>query len=112
LEIHLLASNGAQAFFAVLHQLSSQSGTAGLGNGVEGQNAADFAKWLRHRETRNASGELAAFRKFCDQSDGVAARDEPGQVHLRVGNPWRKTLLVNAPQAIEVGSAVVADQEA
>ena len=49
--------------------------------------------------------------KFGHQRDGFAARDESRQVHLRVGDARGKAQLVDLPQAIEIGGAVVADDE-
>ncbi len=49
--------------------------------------------------------------KLAHQGYGIAPRDEAAEFHLRVGNAGRKAELIDLPQAIEIGGAVVADAE-
>ena len=49
--------------------------------------------------------------KLANQRDGITPSDEAAEFHLRVRDARRKAELVDLPQAIEVGGAVVADGE-
>src|SRR5271166_3523570 len=49
--------------------------------------------------------------RFCHQCDRVSFHDEPCEVHLRVGYAFRKAELVDLPETIEIGGAVLADHK-
>src|SRR5271157_230327 len=126
LQTHVSATGGPQSLLTFLHQPRGQSRAARLGHNVEGQNASDFpANRVGNHEACDSClvcgsigviRTLAAFISvrcfgFCNQCDRVSLHDEARQLHLGIGYTGRKAELVDLPEAIEIGRAIVADGE-
>lgn len=114
LQVNLSAAALSQARFRLQQEPGAKPRASRFRENVEGEDAAVFPVRLRDHETDDRVQALVRVAVCCmlgDQSDGIASRDEAGQLHLRVGDAGGETCLIDLPQPVEVGCAIGTKRE-
>ncbi len=121
---HRVAVQGTQALLGPSQQLRSSARPASAGqnvygNDVSGTAASRFGNNKSHshcprpglldRPTQCAS--LAHFGRIRHQGKRAGPLQIRGEFHAAVRNPWRKALLINAPQDLELFGPEVSQGE-